>query len=108
MTSPRDAAPGLAGRDITAEAGKGWLPMPGRLVCGHCAVGAGIAASGLAGSGAAGISAPALTTVARPVPVTACIVSSGSGTVTPVRTATNTALRAIKVGAHPVAMAITP
>jgi len=40
--------------------------------------------------------------------VTAYIVSSGAGTVTPVRTATTTALRASKVGAGPDAMAITP
>ena len=35
-------------------------------------------------------------------------VASGSGTVTPIRTATNTALRPIKVGFNPGAIAITP
>ncbi len=39
---------------------------------------------------------------------TAYVANFGSGTVTPIRTATNTALTAIKVGAQPVAIAITP
>ena len=36
------------------------------------------------------------------------VANSGSGTVTPIRTATNTALAPIKVGESPVAIAITP
>jgi len=36
------------------------------------------------------------------------MVNSGSGTVTPIRVATGTALPAIKVGSDPVAIAITP
>src|SRR5215469_16626181 len=39
---------------------------------------------------------------------TAYVVNNGSGTVTPIRTATNTALKAIKVGIGPFAIAITP
>ena len=35
-------------------------------------------------------------------------VNDASGTVTPIRTATNTALKAIKVGKYPYAIAITP
>ena len=38
----------------------------------------------------------------------AYVASDGSGTVTPIRTATNTALRPIKVGFNPGAIAITP
>ncbi len=40
-------------------------------------------------------------------PVTAYVVNSGSGTVTPIRTATNTAGTAITVGRGPFAIAIT-
>jgi YVTN family beta-propeller protein len=36
------------------------------------------------------------------------MVSFGSGTVTPIRTATNTALAPIKVGTSPQGIAITP
>ncbi len=43
-----------------------------------------------------------------PLPATAYVVSYGSGTVTAIRTVTNTALTAIKVGSQPVAIAITP
>jgi YVTN family beta-propeller protein len=39
---------------------------------------------------------------------TAYVTNYASGTVTPIRTATNTALRAVKVGTHPVAIALTP
>ncbi len=47
--------------------------------------------------------------LARPAhTVTAYVVNSGSGTVTPISTATNTAGKAIKVGPGPVAIAITP
>jgi YVTN family beta-propeller protein len=46
---------------------------------------------------------------ARPTgPVTAYVVNHYSGTVTPIRTATNTALKSIKVGQSPDAIAITP
>jgi YVTN family beta-propeller protein len=41
-------------------------------------------------------------------PVTAYIVNNGSDTVTPIRTATKTAGKAIKVGSEPDAIAITP
>jgi YVTN family beta-propeller protein len=40
--------------------------------------------------------------------MTAYVANAGSGTVTPINTATNTALKAIKVGRGPVAIAITP
>jgi len=39
---------------------------------------------------------------------TAYVVNTDSGTVTPIRTATNTALAPVKVGRGPVAIAITP
>ena len=38
----------------------------------------------------------------------AYVANAGSGTVTPIRTATNTALRPIKTGRTPAAIAITP
>jgi YVTN family beta-propeller protein len=41
-------------------------------------------------------------------PVTAYVANFYSGTVTPIRTATNTALKAIKVSGTPYAIAITP
>ena len=41
-------------------------------------------------------------------PVTAYVANSGSGTVTPIRTATNTAGKAITVGTCPADIAITP
>ena len=41
-------------------------------------------------------------------PVTAYVVNGGSATVTPIRTATNKAGKAITVGKDPVAIAITP
>jgi len=40
--------------------------------------------------------------------VTVYVANDGSGTVTPIRAATNTAGPAIKVGGHPLAIAITP
>jgi YVTN family beta-propeller protein len=40
--------------------------------------------------------------------VTAYVVSQGSNTVTPIDTATNRVLKAIKVGFDPLAIAITP
>ena len=41
-------------------------------------------------------------------PVTAYVANSGSGTVTPIATRTNTARRPIRVGSDPSAIAITP
>lgn len=38
----------------------------------------------------------------------AYVANFGSGTVTPIRTATNTALSAIKIGNYPGSLAITP
>ena len=43
-----------------------------------------------------------------PHPVTAYVVNAGSGTVTPINTATGKPLKAIRVGTNPGAMAITP
>jgi len=60
--------------------------------------------SGPAGAGAAGAASPAWAVQ----PVTAYVASHGAGTVTPIRAATSTALKAIKVGNGPVAIAITP
>ena len=75
------------------------------------AAGIALAASGLAAAGAAdaaGTAPRALEPTASPVPVTAYVANSGSDTVTPIDTATNTALPAITVGHDPVAVAITP
>jgi len=41
-------------------------------------------------------------------PGTACVVNQYSGTVTPIRTATNTGGKAIKVGTDPFGIAIMP
>jgi YVTN family beta-propeller protein len=66
-----------------------------------------LTALGTTGAGAAG--AASTGPLARPAhTVTAYVVNSGSGTVTPISTATNTAGKAIKVGPGPVAIAITP
>jgi DNA-binding beta-propeller fold protein YncE len=76
-------------------------------VVGAAAVTGTLTLLGLAGAGAAVVPASA----ARPAhPVTAYVVNfnNGSGTVTPIRTATNTALKPVKVGSGPVAIAITP
>ena len=76
-------------------------------VVGAAAVTGTLTLLGLAGVGAAVVPASA----ARPAhPVTAYVVNfnTGSGTVTPIRTATNTAGKAIAVGKHPLAIAITP
>ena len=91
---------------------EGKASMNGKLTRVFCAAAAGIAlaASGLAGAGAA------RTGHADPpgsrVPVTAYVANFspfGSGdTVTPIRTATRTALKAITVGTDPIAIAITP
>ena len=84
--------------------------MYGRLTRGLCAVAAGaLICLGLTQAGAAGAGG---TTSRAPAPagdpVTAYVAGYGSGTVTPIRTATNTALKSIKVGVHPDAIAITP
>ena len=42
------------------------------------------------------------------IPVTAYVTNSGSGTVTPIRTATSTAAIPVAVGSDPGAIAITP
>jgi YVTN family beta-propeller protein len=56
---------------------------------------------------AAGAGSPA--SAARPAgPVTAYVANYNSDTVTPINTATNTALKPIKVGSNPQAIAITP
>ena len=60
------------------------------------------ALAGPAAAGPAGAASPAR--AAQPVTVYA---ASGSGTVIPIRAATNTALKAIKVGRLPAAIAIT-
>ena len=64
---------------------------------------------------AAGLSAGPAATAGSPAsrprpahPVTAYVTNWGSGTVTPIRTATNKAGRAIKIGTLPDAIAITP
>src|ERR1019366_8813471 len=64
-------------------------------------------ALGVTGAGAAGAASTAPPT--RPThPVTAYVANQGSDTVTPIRTATNTALKAINVGDDPQSIAITP
>jgi YVTN family beta-propeller protein len=59
---------------------------------------------GAATGSAAGVSAP----VSGAQPVTAYVANLGSGTVTPIRTATNTAGPPIPVGGLPESIAITP
>jgi YVTN family beta-propeller protein len=49
---------------------------------------------------------PAASSVGQPI--TAYVANSGSGTVTPIRTATNKAGKAIQAGSGPFAVAITP
>jgi YVTN family beta-propeller protein len=79
-----------------------------------CAAVAGIAltAPAVALAGAAGVAGRAARVPAPAggsVPVTAYVASGFfHGTVTPIRTATNTALKAIAVGSDPGAMVITP
>jgi large repetitive protein len=61
----------------------------------------------VAGAGAAGAASTAPR--ARPAhPVTAYVANQGSDTVTPVDTATNKALKAIKVGSGTYAIAVAP
>ena len=84
--------------------------MRRRITRALCAAAAGVAVvscgSGSHTTGGA-VSSPA--SAAWPAhPVTAYIVNSGSDTVTPIRTATNTAGKAINAGTAPVAIAITP
>jgi YVTN family beta-propeller protein len=54
--------------------------------------------------------APAPAPAPAPVrsPVTAYVFDGPAGTVTPIRTATNTRLHTIKVGPEPIGIAITP
>src|SRR5450755_953623 len=70
-----------------------------------CAVTAGAAILAFGSAGPAGAAA---SPACRTHPVIAYVVNPASGTVTPIRTATNTALTAIKVGIAPLAIAITP
>ena len=81
--------------------------MNGKLTRVLCAAAAGIAlaATGVASTGAA---ARVSTSAGGPVPVTAYVANQDSGTVSPIRIAANTALKPIKVGIWPFAIAITP
>jgi YVTN family beta-propeller protein len=77
-----------------------------RAVCVAAAAGT-LTALVVAGAGAAGTASTAPR--ARPAhPVTAYVANQGSDTVTPVDTATNTALKAIKVGPDPRGIAQQP
>ena len=81
-----------------------------RMTCRWCAAVTGAAATLLVLAGAAGPAQAALhqTGAARPRPVTAYVVSSGSDTVTPVNTVTSTPGRPIRAGDEPLSIAITP
>ncbi len=70
-----------------------------------CAVAAGAAILPL---GLASTAGAAASPACRTHPVIAYVVNQMSGTVTPIRTATNTAGKAINVGKYPYAIAITP
>lgn len=68
-----------------------------------------VLALGVPGASTAGVAAAAPGPVATPAhPATAYLVNYFQGTVTPVNTATNKALKAIPVGGLPFAIAITP
>jgi len=67
-----------------------------------------LAASGLAAASAAGAAPRGLALTGSTVPVTAYVANRFDSTVTPVRAATNTALKPVKVGNLPSAIAITP
>ena len=97
MLGPRRASPAKPGRRWP-----GWVP-PVAAAGAVIAVVAGSAAvsSTIHGSGATGAASRAH----RPI---AYVANAGSGTVTPIRTATNTALAPIKAGASPAAIVITP
>lgn len=77
-----------------------------RAMCAAAAAGV-LSAVSSAGTGTA--RAISTTPLARPDRwVTAYVVNSGSDTVTPISTATNTAGKAIKAGSEPWVIAITP
>jgi len=65
-------------------------------------------ALGVAVIGAAGAATAPAPAAGPARPVTAYVVNSGDGTVTPVNTATNRPGRPIRVGLSPVDIAITP
>src|SRR5258708_30074512 len=69
---------------------------------------AALAALGLAGAGPVGVAAARASEPAPPGPVTAYVVNSNADTVTPIKTATNTAGPAIAVQIAPWFIAITP
>ena len=77
-----------------------------RAVCAAASAGT-LAALVVAGAGAAGAASTA-PRVRATHPVTAYVANQGSDTVTPIDTATNTALKAIKVGPDPRSIAIPP
>ena len=76
------------------------------LALGAAAAAGALIWAGLAGTAAAG--PPSAVSPAGLAQLVTAYVGSGSGTVTPIRAATNTALKAIRVGRLPVAIAITP
>jgi len=81
--------------------------MLGAVVAGIALTASCVASAGAAGVAGLAVRAPASS--AGPVPVTANVASGlFHGKVTPIRTATNSALPAIAVGSHPGAIAITP
>src|SRR5260370_35715317 len=69
---------------------------------------AALAALGLAGAGPVGVAAARASEPAPPGPVTAYVVNSNGDTVTPIKTATNTAGPAIAVQIAPWFIVITP
>jgi YVTN family beta-propeller protein len=102
--------------------------MTRRVITAGMIAGVAVAALGYGGARAAGSQQPGSTTASctvralkpitvgnQPGPIvitpdgkTAYVANVGSGTVTPIRIATNTALKSIKVGSTPNAMVITP
>jgi len=79
--------------------------MRAHMIRALCAVAAGAAILPLGSAGTAGAAA---SPACRTHPVIAYVVNQMSGTVTPIRTATNTAGKAINVQKYPYAIAITP
>jgi YVTN family beta-propeller protein len=85
----------------------GLAPLRVTAIAVACAVIFGPAALVPAGCAARAAGVPVF--AARPAgPVTAYVVNYNSDTVTPIRTATNTALKPIKTGRQPENIAITP
>src|ERR1700745_957702 len=81
------------------------LPMRAPIIRGLCAVAVGVAMVPLGLAGTAGATA---SPACRAHNATVYVVNQGSGTVTPIRTATNTADKEINVGKDPYDIAITP